>query len=201
MKYIKYILICVFFSIGIFSLNATNPGFTIDKNEGCDSLKVTFALDIPLNALNGNKWILDFGDNTEPETNTNQTSHWYYYNTDSGKYHGIFNPKLTVWLDVLKTTDYTNTTDTIRIHPHPNANFFIADTFGLGNLEYRFISGKAPDTIKYTYFWNLDPGDIIDTAKVIHKPGNDGRRAPFPFQVLTRGLWVKFKFDEACRFD
>jgi gliding motility-associated-like protein len=91
-------------------------------------------------------------------------------------------PKLSVWLVPLKTLDSTHMIDTIRVRPHANANFFIADTFNLGNLEYRFLSGKAPDTIKYTYFWNLNPGGIIDTAKVIHKPGNEGRKDLFLFK-------------------
>jgi gliding motility-associated-like protein len=182
MKHIKYILICLFYFIGICYLHAKNPGFKVDHNEGCDSLKVTFTLDTTLSTNNSNQWIWDFGDSTGTETNSNSTTHWYYYNTDTSKYHGIFKPKLTVWLNVFKTSDFTDTIETIRVRPHPNANFFIADTFNLGNLEYRFLSGKAPDTIKYSYFWNLNPGGITDTAKAIHKPGNEGRRDLFLFK-------------------
>jgi gliding motility-associated-like protein len=188
MKYLKYIFIFIFLSVVISFLQAKKPGFTMDKNEGCDSILVKFALDTTLVA-GSNLWTWDFGDSTDNVLNKNTVSHWYYYSINPSKYSGIFIPKLTVQLNPLKSA-HTDTTDTVRVHPHPNSNFFVADTFALGKLEYSFLSGKAPDTIKYSYVWSLNPGGIVDAVKETHKPGNKGRRDLFLHKFSQEGANV-----------
>jgi gliding motility-associated-like protein len=81
---------------------------------------------------------------------------------------------LRVQLNPLKSA-HTDTTDTIRIHPKPNANFFVSDTSGV--LTYNFLSGKIPDNnIKYKFYWKLNPPptSLIDTTSKIDTIPNDG---------------------------
>lgn len=85
--------------------------------------------------------------------------------------------------------------DTIEVRPRPNAWFSVADTFQLGDLKYRFLSGKSPDkTIPYLYKWYLNdtPGKKGAIDSVIHTTANSGTRDLMIYTFSTESETKKF---------
>ena len=157
----KYILTAFFLVAGIFKITAQSASFKADTIEGCDSIKVTF---------------------TNTSTNPGNLDMSYTWDFDNGQQSAKFNPDHPVWfnqpriynvklkmIEVKGSGKYSHELK-ISVRPHPNAFFFLADTFKLGKLTYIFRSGKAPvDSIKYRYFWTINPGSFSRADS----PGND----------------------------
>lgn len=154
LRHLLFILCIVVLKLNGFS--QANASFTASDSLGCDSLEVVFTpAHIP---VSDTFYIWDFGDESDKILLANSVTHWFYA--------GTFIIKLSV--TDKKNKVLAESTDTIRVHPHPNANFFVADTFQLGKLKYRFRSGKAPSSvIPYRYVWTLDnpsnKDSIVDT--------------------------------------
>jgi len=157
----KYILTAFFLVAGIFKLSAQTANFTADTIEGCDSLKVTFKnTSTNPGALFTMSYSWIFG-NGSTSIKPNPDPVWF-------KQPGIYTVKLT--MSEPNGRPYTAPEVKISVRPHPNAFFFLADTFKLGKLTYIFRSGKAPvDSIKYRYFWTINPGSFSR----VDSPGND----------------------------
>lgn len=137
--------------IGIVRLAGQSVSLTADNVEGCDSIDVHFTDTSDLGGETLDHYTWYFGDGTSIQNNSLTATKRY-------NIPGVYNARL-----VMKLIDDDNLySDTVQvfIHPRPNAFFFVVDTFRLGGLTYRFLSGKAPvDTITYRYIWTLNPGD------------------------------------------
>lgn len=154
------ILIFILVNVLTIPLAGQTASFTVDTVEGCDSIQVSFTNNSIDGGLDMNfSW--NFGNGA---TSNSATPGPVWYNKP-----GIYYPKLTMTDNDNPDNKYTFT-DTIFVRPHPNAFFFIADTFRLGNLVYRFRSGKAPsDTINYRYVWTLNPNtNGTFDSRIIH---------------------------------
>jgi len=160
---IKYISAVTFIVVGMTRLTGQSVSLHADVIERCDSIDVHFNIVTDLSGKTLQNYLWKFGDGN-PVT-SNSTSVVKRYNSP-GVYYASVEMRLTDG-----STVYSDTTR-IFVRPKPNANFFVADTFKLGKLTYRFLSGKAPtDTIVYSYEWTLNP-DSSGSYLKIHAHAN-----------------------------
>jgi gliding motility-associated-like protein len=153
MLLVRHILICAFFLIGTARLAGQSVSISADVTEGCDSVIAHFtATPAGLGSKTVQNYLWRFGDGTSTSTTSNTSIKKYLV-------AGIYTARLEM---TLAGDDgiYTATAQ-IYVRPHPNANFYVADTFQLSPLTYHFLSGIAPiDTIAYRYVWTLNPDSL-----------------------------------------
>ncbi len=116
--------------------------FSMDTTEGCDSLTVAFQ---DQSSPSPNDWEWDFGDGTS--STQEDPSHTY---TDTGTY--------TVELIASNSggcTDTLTLTDTIEIHPPPEAGFTVSDSIACSVP----FSTSFTDTTSGSNSWNWAFGD------------------------------------------
>ncbi len=146
MLLLRYISTFVLLLAGIGRLTGQSANFTAIPIEGCDSIQVNFT-NTSITAGLDVSYSWDFGNGI---TSTRSSPSPVWYNKP-----GVYLAKLTM-VQTDNTDNKFSHIDTIFVRPHPNANYFVADSFQLGGLTYRFLSGKAPtDTITYRYVWTL----------------------------------------------
>jgi gliding motility-associated-like protein len=168
MKYLKFILSVTLFFLALPYLLAQYAKFDVDTIIGCDSLLVKFTnqSDPARQTVN---FILNFGDgdSINAEKFNLPISHLYKLKSDTSRAK-LFTANLSMTYTAgVKFTKHADTT--ILVRPHPNAFFFVADTFAPSSLTYCFRSGRSmDDTIKYRYIWTLNSG-----IPITHYPGND----------------------------
>lgn len=183
MTFSKYILTAFFLVAGIFKITAQSANFTASPVEGCDSIKVTFTNTSTNPGTHIMSYSWDFGNGLQ-SAKTDPDPVWY-------NQPGIYTVKL-IMIETNGTGKYTHELN-ISVRPHPNAFFFMADTFKLGKLTYIFRSGEVPeplvDTIKYHYLWTIDPG-VADSSRHPHFPGNDGIRDTLIHAFPNKGVYT-----------
>lgn len=161
----RHILICALLLTGIARLAGQSVSLSADKTEGCDSIIVHFtATPSGLGGKTVQNYTWQFGDGTSAQTTSNTTIKKFLV-------AGIYTARIEMKLSG-DAGSYSATTQ-IYVRPQPNANFYIADTFQLGGLTYRFFSGRAPvDSISYRYVWTLNPDSLGNSYKRIHATAN-----------------------------
>jgi gliding motility-associated-like protein len=187
MKHLKYILSAVFLFWALSYLQAQVAQFSLSPREACDSLTVTFT-NLSINPLAKTPtFTWTFGDGSPTSNSASTVSHQY---KTAGKFYVRLEMKL------LNDPNVYEFKDSVSVRPHPNAFFFVTDTFALGSLAYCFRSGKAPvDTIDYRYMWTLNPQNPIYTKT--DKPGNDGIHDTLIYGFSQEGVYtMKLKTDD-----
>jgi hypothetical protein len=169
---VRHISICALILFGALRLAGQSVSISVDPSEGCDSVIAHFtATPSGLGGKTVQNYLWQFGDGTSAQTTSNTTTKKYLT-------AGIYLARLE--MAIAGDANTYSATAQIYVRPHPNANFYVADTFQLGDLTYRFLSGTAPiDTIAYRYVWTLNPDSlghydyrrIHSTANYI-KPGH-----------------------------
>jgi gliding motility-associated-like protein len=149
MSRVKYIVTSALLLFGLVRLTGQSVSLSADVLEGCYSIGVNFKANPNLDGKTLQNYLWQFGDGSTVQDTFFRKNK--IYNTE-----GVYNVRLEMRI-VGDATVYSATAR-VFVRPRPNANFFVADTFQLGQLSYRFFSGKAPtDTIVYIYKWTLNP--------------------------------------------